>query len=183
MSGGRSTHSTAANNVNPPNELEVLTEKTEKATLKVTVTRHLGLAALMYSSELKVQLAYCLGWKSWSLCSILASALLRAKSNSQPICCKDEPSLAGTTWFRLQLARVVPHMVTLENKRVDRYILGPASEISGTVTSSKPTDIENVVSLANRMTDDAVRDGVFKKESTSKKKRVGDQLGNRGGNN
>ncbi|GKB42326.1 putative reverse transcriptase domain-containing protein [Tanacetum coccineum] len=71
-------------------------------------------------------------------------------------------------------------MVTLKNKRVDHYILGPAFEINGMVTSSKPTNIENAMSLANRMTDDAVRDRVFKKESTSKKKRVGDQLRNRG---
>ncbi|GKA67252.1 hypothetical protein Tco_0767060 [Tanacetum coccineum] len=74
-------------------------------------------------------------------------------------------------------------MVTPEIKRVDRYIRGLALRTKGMVTSSKPTFIQSVVSMANRLTHDAVRDGVFKKESTGNKRRVGDQSRNRGGRN
>ncbi|GKB07091.1 putative reverse transcriptase domain-containing protein, partial [Tanacetum coccineum] len=43
-----------------------------------------------------------------------------------------------------KLARLVPHMVTPENQRVNRYIRGLASEIKAHVTSSKPTTIQSV---------------------------------------
>nr|GEW13755.1 reverse transcriptase domain-containing protein [Tanacetum cinerariifolium] len=40
-----------------------------------------------------------------------------------------------------KLARLVPHMVTLESQRVNRYIRGLAPEIKAHVTSSKPATI------------------------------------------
>ncbi|GJZ00981.1 putative reverse transcriptase domain-containing protein [Tanacetum coccineum] len=43
-----------------------------------------------------------------------------------------------------ELARLVPHMVTPENQRVNRYIRGLALEIKAHVTSSKPTTIQSV---------------------------------------
>ncbi|GJR28687.1 putative reverse transcriptase domain-containing protein [Tanacetum coccineum] len=47
-----------------------------------------------------------------------------------------------TARFR-KLVRLVPHMVTSENQRVNRYIRGLASEIKAHVTSSKPTTIQS----------------------------------------
>ncbi|GJT58648.1 putative nucleotidyltransferase, ribonuclease H [Tanacetum coccineum] len=71
-----------------------------------------------------------------------------------------------------ELARLVPHMVTLENQRVNRYIRGLAPEIKAHVTSSKPTTIQSVVSMANRLTTDGIKDGIFKKqENVGTKKR------------
>ncbi|GKF83424.1 hypothetical protein Tco_0245080 [Tanacetum coccineum] len=62
-----------------------------------------------------------------------------------------------------KLARLVPYMVTLENQRVNRYILGLAPEIKAHATSSKPTTIQSVVSMANHLTTDGIKDGIFKK--------------------
>nr|GEY39704.1 hypothetical protein [Tanacetum cinerariifolium] len=83
-----------------------------------------------------------------------------------------------------KLARLVPHMVTLENQRVNRYIRGLAPEIKAHVTSSKPTSIHSAVSMANRLTIDSIKDGMFKKkENVGNKKRSSDQNRNQGRDN
>ncbi|GKE02557.1 hypothetical protein Tco_1390540, partial [Tanacetum coccineum] len=41
-----------------------------------------------------------------------------------------------------ELARLVPHMVTPESQRVNRYIRSLAPEIKAHVTSSKPAKIQ-----------------------------------------
>ncbi|GJS35361.1 putative reverse transcriptase domain-containing protein [Tanacetum coccineum] len=80
-----------------------------------------------------------------------------------------------------ELARLVPHMVTPENQRVDRYIWGLAPEIKARVTLSKRTTIQSVVSMANRLTTDGIKDEIFKKqENDGNKKRLNDQSKNRG---
>ncbi|GJQ96836.1 putative reverse transcriptase domain-containing protein [Tanacetum coccineum] len=82
-----------------------------------------------------------------------------------------------------ELARLVPHMVTPENQRVNRYIQGLAPEIKANVTSSRPTTIQSVVSMANRLTTDGIKDGIFKKkENAGNKKRSNDQFKNQGRN-
>nr|GEZ67549.1 hypothetical protein [Tanacetum cinerariifolium] len=53
-----------------------------------------------------------------------------------------------------ELARLVPHMVTLESQHVNRYIRGLAPEIKAHVTSSQPTTIQGAMSMANRLTTD-----------------------------
>ncbi|GKE33442.1 putative reverse transcriptase domain-containing protein, partial [Tanacetum coccineum] len=67
-----------------------------------------------------------------------------------------------------ELAWLVPHMVTLENQRVNRYIRGLAPEIKAHVTSSKPTTIQSAVSMANRLTTDGIKDGIFKKQENAR---------------
>ncbi|GKG59190.1 hypothetical protein Tco_0602899, partial [Tanacetum coccineum] len=42
-----------------------------------------------------------------------------------------------------ELARLLSHMVTLENQRVNRYIRGLTLEIKPHVASSKPTSIQS----------------------------------------
>ncbi|GJY41266.1 hypothetical protein Tco_0428536 [Tanacetum coccineum] len=70
------------------------------------------------------------------------------------------------------LARLVPHMVTAENQRVNRYIQGLAPKSKAHVTSSKPTTIQSAVSIANRLTTDGIKDGIFKRrENAGNKKR------------
>ncbi|GKA47549.1 hypothetical protein Tco_0740432 [Tanacetum coccineum] len=72
-------------------------------------------------------------------------------------------------------------MVTLENQRVNRYIRGLAPEIKAHVTSSKPTTIQSTVSMANCLTTDGIKDGIFKKqENAGNKKSSNDQNKNRG---
>ncbi|GKB11832.1 putative reverse transcriptase domain-containing protein, partial [Tanacetum coccineum] len=85
-----------------------------------------------------------------------------------------------TTRFH-KLARLVPHMVTPESQRVNHYIRGLAPEIKAHVTSSKPATIQGAVSMANRLTIDGIKDGIFKKkENARNKKRSNDHNKNRG---
>nr|GFA19151.1 putative reverse transcriptase domain-containing protein [Tanacetum cinerariifolium] len=75
-----------------------------------------------------------------------------------------------------ELARLVPHMVTPESQRVNRYIRGSAPEIKAHVTSSQPATIQGAVSMANRLTIDGIKDGIFKKkQNAGNKKRSNDQ--------
>ncbi|GJR56146.1 putative reverse transcriptase domain-containing protein [Tanacetum coccineum] len=80
-----------------------------------------------------------------------------------------------------ELARLVPHMVTLESQRVNRYIRGLAPEIKPHVTSSEPATIQGAVSMANSLTTDGIKDELFKKmENARNKRRSNDQNRNRG---
>nr|GEV91057.1 hypothetical protein [Tanacetum cinerariifolium] len=70
------------------------------------------------------------------------------------------------------LARLVPYMVTPESQRINRYIRGLAPEIKAHVTSSQPVTIQGAVSMANRLTTNGIKDGIFKKkENVGNKKR------------
>ncbi|GJR98530.1 uncharacterized protein Tco_0270704 [Tanacetum coccineum] len=84
-----------------------------------------------------------------------------------------------TTRFH-QLARMVPHMVSTKEKRVDRYIWGLDPAIRGMVTSSNPTTIQAVVCLAHRLTNDVIRSHEASKGNDSGRKRQDDQKRNRG---
>ncbi|GJY23741.1 putative reverse transcriptase domain-containing protein, partial [Tanacetum coccineum] len=75
-----------------------------------------------------------------------------------------------------EFARLVPYRVTPENQLVNRYIRRLAPEIKTHVTSSKPATIQGAVSMANRLTTDAIKDGIFKKKKiVGNKKRSNDQ--------
>ncbi|GKE31998.1 reverse transcriptase domain-containing protein, partial [Tanacetum coccineum] len=62
-----------------------------------------------------------------------------------------------------ELARLVPHSVTPENKRIERYIYVLASQIRGMVEATEPTTIQNVMQIAGTLTDEALRNGSIKK--------------------
>ncbi|GJT61028.1 hypothetical protein Tco_1004561 [Tanacetum coccineum] len=80
-----------------------------------------------------------------------------------------------------ELARLVPHMVTPDSQRVNRYIRGLAPEIKPHVTSSEPATVQGAVSMANRLNTDDIKDGLFKKmENAGNKRRSNDQNRNRG---
>nr|GEX73613.1 hypothetical protein [Tanacetum cinerariifolium] len=73
------------------------------------------------------------------------------------------------------------HMVTHESQRVNRYIWGLAPEIKPHVTSSEPATIQGTVSMANHLTTDGIKDGLFKKkENAGNKRRSNDQNRNQG---
>ncbi|XP_023758050.1 uncharacterized protein LOC111906527 [Lactuca sativa] len=74
-----------------------------------------------------------------------------------------------------ELAKLVPHMVTPEEKRIDRYIWGLAPEIQGMVTSANPNTIQSAVSLENRLANDVIRTGASTKENSSRKRKPADQ--------
>nr|GEZ77922.1 reverse transcriptase domain-containing protein [Tanacetum cinerariifolium] len=72
-------------------------------------------------------------------------------------------------------------MVTPESQRINRYIRGLAPEIKAHVTSSQPATIQGAMSMANRLTTNGIKDGIFKNnENVGNKKRSNDQNKNRG---
>ncbi|GJZ62563.1 reverse transcriptase domain-containing protein [Tanacetum coccineum] len=64
-----------------------------------------------------------------------------------------------------ELARLVPHLVTPENKRIERYIYGLALQIRAMVAATEPTTIQSVVLKAGMLTDEAIRNGSLKKNN------------------
>nr|GFB12967.1 hypothetical protein [Tanacetum cinerariifolium] len=79
-----------------------------------------------------------------------------------------------------ELARLVPHMVTPESQHANHYIQGLAPDIKPHVTSYEPATIHGVVSMANRLTTDCIKDGLFKKkENAGNKRRLNYQKRNR----
>ncbi|GJT75920.1 putative reverse transcriptase domain-containing protein [Tanacetum coccineum] len=71
------------------------------------------------------------------------------------------------------LARLVPYLVTPENKRIKRYIYGLALQIRAMVAATEPTTIQSVVLKAGMLTNEAIRNGVLKKV-TEKRGNSGD---------
>nr|GEY56252.1 reverse transcriptase domain-containing protein [Tanacetum cinerariifolium] len=59
-----------------------------------------------------------------------------------------------------ELARLVPHLVTLESKRIERYVYGLALQIRGMVAATEPKTIQKVMRIASTLTDEALRNGV-----------------------
>ncbi|GJX20661.1 hypothetical protein Tco_0223338 [Tanacetum coccineum] len=58
---------------------------------------------------------------------------------------------------------LVPHLVTLGNKRIERYIYGLALQIRAMVEAIEPTTIYSVLLKAGLLTDEAIRNGALKK--------------------
>ncbi|GKD88288.1 hypothetical protein Tco_1363795 [Tanacetum coccineum] len=62
-----------------------------------------------------------------------------------------------------ELVRLVPHLVTPKNKRIERYIYGLAPQIRVMVAAMEPTTIQSDVLKAGMLTDKAIRNGAMKK--------------------
>nr|GEV34177.1 hypothetical protein [Tanacetum cinerariifolium] len=64
-----------------------------------------------------------------------------------------------------ELARLVPHLVTRENKRIERYTYGLAPYIHRMVAATEPTTIQSAVLKARVLTDEEIRNGSLKKNT------------------
>ncbi|GKB81807.1 hypothetical protein Tco_0948702 [Tanacetum coccineum] len=62
-----------------------------------------------------------------------------------------------------ELARLVPHLVTLESRKIKRYLYGLALQICGMVVATEPNTIQKAVQISGALTDEAVRNGSIKK--------------------
>ncbi|GKB90928.1 reverse transcriptase domain-containing protein, partial [Tanacetum coccineum] len=62
-----------------------------------------------------------------------------------------------------ELARLVPHLVTPEDNRIERYVYGIALQIRGMVAATEPKTIQKAVQIAVTLTDEALRNGSIKK--------------------
>ncbi|GKC52371.1 putative reverse transcriptase domain-containing protein [Tanacetum coccineum] len=62
-----------------------------------------------------------------------------------------------------ELARLVPHLVTPEGKRIERYMYGHAPQIRGMVATTEPKTIQKAVQIAGTLTEEVLRNGSVKK--------------------
>ncbi|GJT68000.1 putative reverse transcriptase domain-containing protein [Tanacetum coccineum] len=62
-----------------------------------------------------------------------------------------------------ELARLVPHLVTPESRKIERYIYGLAPQICGMMAAMEPKTMQKAVQISNALTDEAVRNGSIKK--------------------
>nr|GEW01965.1 hypothetical protein [Tanacetum cinerariifolium] len=62
-----------------------------------------------------------------------------------------------------ELARLVPHLVTPKNRRIERYVYGLDPQIEGRVATTKLMTIQKAVQTAGTLTDKAIRNGSLKK--------------------
>nr|GEV75587.1 putative reverse transcriptase domain-containing protein [Tanacetum cinerariifolium] len=70
------------------------------------------------------------------------------------------------------LARLVPHLVIFENKRIEMYIYGLTSQMCGMVAAMEPTIIQSAVLKAGVLIDEIIRN-----EYTKKKEMARSQVG------
>ncbi|GJT43650.1 putative reverse transcriptase domain-containing protein [Tanacetum coccineum] len=78
---------------------------------------------------------------------------------------------AGYTDRFHELAKLVPHLVTPEAKRVTRYINGLPSQIRGMLRATQPATIQAAILTAKILTDEAVRSGTLAKAGEKRKER------------
>ncbi|GJS83113.1 hypothetical protein Tco_0749654 [Tanacetum coccineum] len=62
-----------------------------------------------------------------------------------------------------ELARLVPHLVTLESRMIERYVYGLALQIHGMVVAMEPKTMQKAMQISSALTDEAVRNGSIKK--------------------
>ncbi|GJZ26462.1 putative reverse transcriptase domain-containing protein [Tanacetum coccineum] len=62
-----------------------------------------------------------------------------------------------------ELARLVPHLVTPESRKIERYVYGLAPQIRGMVAAIEPKTMQKAVQISGALTDEAVRNGSTKK--------------------
>ncbi|GJX90961.1 putative reverse transcriptase domain-containing protein [Tanacetum coccineum] len=62
-----------------------------------------------------------------------------------------------------ELARLVPHLVTLESLMIKRYVYGLTLQIRGMVAATEPKTIQKTVQIFGALTDEAVRNRSIKK--------------------
>ncbi|GJX11913.1 putative reverse transcriptase domain-containing protein [Tanacetum coccineum] len=64
-----------------------------------------------------------------------------------------------------ELSRLVPHLVTPENRRTERYMYSLASQIRGMVAATELKTMQKAVQIASALTDEAIKNGSIKKNS------------------
>ncbi|GKF75591.1 reverse transcriptase domain-containing protein [Tanacetum coccineum] len=62
-----------------------------------------------------------------------------------------------------ELARLVPHLVSLKSRKIERYVYGLSPQIRGMAASTEPKTMHKAVQISGALTDEAVRNGSIKK--------------------
>nr|GFD03529.1 reverse transcriptase domain-containing protein [Tanacetum cinerariifolium] len=68
-----------------------------------------------------------------------------------------------------KFAELVPHLVTFEFKRIDRYIYSLVPKIREMVRATEPSTIQSKILKAGGLTDDTMRNGLLKSSSEKRK--------------
>ncbi|GKD65305.1 putative reverse transcriptase domain-containing protein [Tanacetum coccineum] len=68
-----------------------------------------------------------------------------------------------------ELAKLVPHLVTLESSRIKRYINRLAPQICGMLRATQPTTIQSAILMAGILTNEVVRCGTLTKGNDKRK--------------
>ncbi|GKE05479.1 reverse transcriptase domain-containing protein [Tanacetum coccineum] len=77
--------------------------------------------------------------------------------------------ITGYTTHFHELALLCPTMVTLEYKKIERYIRGLMQEIHGNVTSSKLTTLQSAMRMAHDLMEQVVRTRAAKSDENKRK--------------
>ncbi|GJW77989.1 hypothetical protein Tco_0139671 [Tanacetum coccineum] len=92
-----------------------------------------------------------------------------------------EGAVGLLTWF--EGIEFVLHISKSPAESQVKFASCLAPKIKENATSSKPNTIQSAVSMANRLTTDGIKNGIFmKKENAGNKKRSNDQFKNQGRN-
>ncbi|GKG33091.1 hypothetical protein Tco_0430601, partial [Tanacetum coccineum] len=78
---------------------------------------------------------------------------------------------AGYTNRFHELAKLVPHLVTLEAKCVTRYINGLPSQIRGMLRATQPATIQDAILTVGILTDEAVHSDTLAKTCEKRKEK------------
>nr|GEZ72953.1 hypothetical protein [Tanacetum cinerariifolium] len=62
-----------------------------------------------------------------------------------------------------ELTRLVPHLVTLKTRKIERYVYGLAPQICRMVLATEPKTMQKAMQISGALTDEAVRNGSIKK--------------------
>ncbi|GKD81835.1 putative reverse transcriptase domain-containing protein, partial [Tanacetum coccineum] len=62
-----------------------------------------------------------------------------------------------------ELARLVPHLVTPDSRKIERYVYGLAPRIREMVAAKEPKTMQKAVQISGALADEAVRNGSIKK--------------------
>ncbi|GJU14313.1 reverse transcriptase domain-containing protein [Tanacetum coccineum] len=62
-----------------------------------------------------------------------------------------------------ELARLVPHLITLENRKIERYVYGLTIQIRGMVAATEPKTIQKAMQISGAQIDEAVKNRSIKK--------------------
>ena len=84
---------------------------------------------------------------------------------------------AGYTRRFNELASLVPHLVTPESRKIEKYVFGLTPQVRVLVSNIMPTTMRDAVNRAGSVTEELVRSGVLGKPSDSKKREAGESSG------
>ncbi|GJY02761.1 putative reverse transcriptase domain-containing protein [Tanacetum coccineum] len=89
--------------------------------------------------------------------------------------CRDSQKVKYTagSFVGKALTWLVPHLLTPEGNRIERYVYGLAPQIRGIVATTEPKTIQKAVQIEGTLTDEALRNGSIKKNPEKRGNREG----------